>query len=153
MLQLKRNFAPYAKQLGGGYGFKGSKVMWLDHVTPQGTPVIHPQHLKPTSARGEQRFEPQSPHEAMVHRKSGRLLPGVAMALPCPRLLVFWEPLPADVLHDGVAGDLGGLENILHEQTRLHRVQLHRQEIRRPQFTTHQVCFYLHIHTHKRAFL
>lgn len=64
---------------------------------------------------------------------------------------MFREPLTADLLHDGVARDLGGLEDVPYERTRLHRVQLHRQEIRRPQLIAHQVRFNLQTHTHRNG--
>lgn len=51
------------------------------------------------------------------------------------------EPLPADVLHHRVLRLLGRLEDLLDQRAGLARLQLHRQQVRRPQLAAQQVAF------------
>lgn len=63
--------------------------------------------------------------------------PGPARTLQ-GRLVVFGEPLAANVPHHRVLGVLGCLEDVLDQRTGPARLQLHRQEVRRPQLTAQQ---------------
>ena len=51
------------------------------------------------------------------------------------------QPLAADVLHHGVAGLLGRPEDVLDQRSGPARVQLHRQQVGRPQLAARQVGF------------
>lgn len=54
---------------------------------------------------------------------------------------VLREPLAADVLHHRVLRSFSRLQDVLHQRARPARVQLHGQQVRRPQFTAHQEGF------------
>lgn len=55
------------------------------------------------------------------------------------RLVVFRKPLAANVPHHRVLGVLCCLEDILDQRTGPAGLQLHRQQVRRPQLTAQQV--------------
>lgn len=70
-------------------------------------------------------------------------LPGVGSALALLRrlVLVFGQPLVTDVLHHRVMCSLSGLKDVLDQRAGPARLQLHRLQVRRPQFTAQQVGF------------
>lgn len=66
---------------------------------------------------------------------------GSALALLRGLVVVLRQPLPTDILHHRVLRSLGGLKDVLDQRAGSARIQFHRQQVRGPQLTAHQVGF------------